>query len=125
MNNIDLTSIFKTVVWDNYLKFGIISGLSALGLSSTGPIGIILSIIITKSADWFYKNIVAPNVKIGSIILSDELHQSLWKNSVSKLDIIAKESGIDSKAFRDAHQNEKDKFTKAVFFNINPLTISM
>jgi hypothetical protein len=120
---LDLLNLFKTIIWDAFIKSAITDGLAAIGLSLGNPLVVPFTFLFTKMTDWFFKNYFAPAVNIETIILADNIHQKIWSDAQIKLKIIAKESGIDSEAFKKEHQVEQDKFYAAIKFRNNPLVV--
>lgn len=119
---IDLTSLIKDWLLNYLVKDATAAVLAFFALSPTGMAGIVVAKIVSHVAakiyPWFIKR-----VKVGSIILSNDLHQKLFENAQVKLKVIAMEKGIDSKEFQDAHENERTKFFTSVERDLNPLVV--
>lgn len=118
LENIDISSeIFKSLVWDIYIKKLITKILLSFGLSVTGiPASIISKIIVyyAEKAYPIFKNVF----KVGSIILTNEFNQKSYERAALKLKLIALRSGINSDEFKNERKIEHDKQSKLVIFNI-------
>jgi branched-subunit amino acid permease len=117
-----LSSVFKKFVWDLTAKEVINSFLTSLAISTTGPISVIAFKILIPVLDKFYELFIK-QVKLETIKLVNDSHQKALDTSMVKLKIVAIESGINSKEFKDAHEIEKKKFYSAVESSGDPLIL--
>lgn len=113
---IELSDLFKSMVWDILLKKAISKMMVSLVISPTGFLGVLLTKIIIAIADRLYP-IIIEFVKIESIILTDEVHQKGFERAQLKLKVIALEKGINSQEFKDARKKEQDALLKLIKFN--------
>ena len=113
---LDISTLFKDMVWDILLKKGISTLMLSLSISPQGFLGIILTKLIIAIADKLYP-IMVKMVKIETIQIQDEIHQKSFERAQLKLKIIAKEKGIDSQEFKDAREKEKQALRKLILFN--------
>lgn len=113
---LDISTLFKDMVWDILLKKGISTLMLSLSISPQGFLGIVLTKLIIAIADKLYP-IMVKMVKIETIQIQDEIHQKSFERAQLKLKIIAKEKGIDSQEFKDAREKEKQALRKLILFN--------
>ena len=113
---IDISSIFKSMVWDVLLKRGIDILITSLSISPQGFLAMLITKVIIIVANKLYP-IIVQMVRIESVILTDEVHQKSFERAQLKLKIIAKEKGIDSQEFKDAREKEKESLYKLIKFN--------
>lgn len=113
---IDISSLFKSMVWDVLLKRGIDILITSLSISPQGILAVIITKLIIIVANKLYP-IIVQMVRIESVVLTDEVHQKSFERAQLKLKIIAKEKGIDSQEFKDAREKEKETLYKLIKFN--------
>lgn len=119
---IDLLNIFKQMVWDILAKKAIAKVMSLLALNAAGPFGAIIYKILSKVAEKAYVW-VAKEIRIETIKVTNEIHQSQFERAQLKLKLIARTSGIDSEEFKKARKEENEKLEKVVVFNLDPTVV--
>lgn len=118
LENVDIASeAFKSLVWDIYIRKLIVKIIAFFGLGATSLPAVILTKIAIHYAEKAYP-IFKKAFKVGSIVLTNEIHQKAYERASLKLKIIAMRSGINSDEFKNERQIEHDKQSKLVIFNI-------
>lgn len=119
---VDLSLIFKSMVWDLLIKQAIADALAWLPLSISGPFGIVIGKAIGWLGDKLFTYFITV-VKIEDISLMNSIHDKMYKNAQLKLKIIAKESGVDSQEFKNENAKMQDALWDFVRFNADPLKL--
>lgn len=115
---IDITSeAFKSLVWDVGVKKLSFVILGFLSISPTGFLGVALTKVIIHCAEKVYPYF-KKWVKVGSIVLENEIHQKAYERASLKLKLVAMRNGIDSDEFKKERDIEHDIQSKLVIFNI-------
>lgn len=113
---LDISVVFKSMVWDVLLKKAISQMMVSLVISPTGFLGVLLTKVIIYVANKLYP-IIVEFIKIESVVIKDEIHQKQYEHAQLKLKLIARKSGINSQEFKDAHEIEKNALYKLIKFN--------
>jgi hypothetical protein len=119
----ELINLFKSLVWDAWVKIAVSRILSTLALSATGPIGWLVTTAVTKIADQLFQVIVML-ADITTIKLKNAVHQAQFDSASEKLGIIFSEYGPESQEYKDAHDKEKAAFFNLITIKLDPLGIN-
>lgn len=111
-----MSEIFKAVVWDSLVKAAIARLFLAAPFLGWGPVGFVVSWILTYFADMLY-DAVKMAVDLEVIVLRNEAHRKAYDAAAVKLHIIAREKGIESPEFRSARDEHKVALAKFVRFS--------
>lgn len=115
---VDVASeVFKSLVWDVAVKNIIAKSFIFFAISPTGFAANAITKIVIHYAEKAYPYF-KKWVKVGSIVLDNEVHQRSYEKASYKLKVIAIESGINSDAFKKERDIEHEKQSKLVIFNI-------
>jgi len=119
---VELLTIFRKIVWDVLSKKAIAKVMALLAVNPSGFLGVlafkILSVLSEKAFEW-----VALEIKLESIKVVNEVHQSQFERAQLKLKLIARNSGIESEEFKKARIEEHEKLVKVVVFNLDPTVV--
>lgn len=112
----NLTDNFKSLIWDNLVKLALKSGIEWLAkkfsLAWLVPTGFIYGILVDAVlflAGKFYMYIAAV-LNLQAIMIRNESHLIAFSSADEKLAIIAKDYGVDSEQFKEAHVSEQNAF---------------
>lgn len=110
-----MTDIFKTLVWDNLVR----AALAALYVSqpwlNVPPINWALNYLVPLFADHLYAS-AKLFINLEQIRFLNSVNQRDFETSSILLRDIAKEKGIDSQEYIDAHKKEVDAFSHLIKF---------
>lgn len=119
---IELLTIFRKIVWDVLSKKAIAKVMALLVINPSGVLGTIVLNILAKISEKAFEW-VALEVKLESIKVVNEVHQSQFERAQLKLKLIARNSGIESDEFKKARVEEHEKLVKVVVFNLDPTVV--
>lgn len=111
----DIGDIFKDLVWGALVRAALGALFKAAPFLGWGPIGIIVTFLVTQFAEKLYE-VVREYVQIEVIILRNEAHRKEYDAASTRLKIIAHSSGIDSPEFQKARDENKKALSKFVQF---------
>lgn len=118
LDNIDVASeVFKSLVWDVAIRNVTTQFLLFFAISPTGVLASALTKITIYYAEKAYPYI-KKWIKVGTVVLSNEVHQRSYEKAAYKLKVIAIESGINSDEFKKEREVEHEKQSQLVIFNI-------
>lgn len=109
--------VFKTLLWDSIVKASIARLFIVIPWLGYGPLGIAVSIIITKFTDVMYHGLKLSIQLDRVVVLNDELRLA-YNNSAVLLHVIAKDKGIDSNEFKNARIEHQKALSNFVRFDI-------
>ena len=112
--------LFKTLLWDTLVQAGVSRLFLIIPWLGWGPVGVLVSFIITKFADIMYEGLKM-SVNLEVIAIRDERLKLAYNDAAVRLHIIAKDKGIDSKEFKDARNDHIKKLSDCVRFDISGL----
>lgn len=118
-----IADLFKSLVWDNFVKMAISDLLTALAISATGPLGWIITSVVTMFANKLFAAF-AMFADISTIKLRNAIHQSQFDNASQMLGITLSEYGPNSKEFEDAHAKEQQAFYNLITIKVDPLGVN-
>ena len=119
---IELLTIFRKIVWDVLSKKAIAKVMALLVINPSGVLGTIVLNILAKISEKAFEW-VALEIKLESIKVVNEVHQSQFERAQLKLKLIARNSGIESDEFKKARVEEHEKLVKVVVFNLDPTVV--
>ena len=119
---IELLTIFRKIVWDVLSKKAIAKVMALLVINPSGVLGTIVLNILDKISEKAFEW-VALEIKLESIKVVNEVHQSQFERAQLKLKLIARNSGIESDEFKKARVEEHEKLVKVVVFNLDPTVV--
>jgi len=119
---IELLTIFRKIVWDVLSKKAIAKVMALLVINPSGVLGTIVLNILAKISEKAFEW-VALEIKLESIKVVNEIHQSQFERAQLKLKLIARNSGIESDEFKKARVEEHEKLVKVVVFNLDPTVV--
>ena len=108
--------IFKELVWDNLVKATLAEIFVAVPLLGWGPIGYVITALVTKYSDKLY-NGINKVVDLKVIALKDEELKKEYDSANIKLKIIANSYGINSSEFEVARVANKKYLSQFVRFD--------
>lgn len=111
----DLGDLFKALVWNNLIKAALARLFLAVPFLGWGPIGVVVSWVVTKIADKLYDELEMI-VNLQAIALKNEIHQREFDRASMKLHIIAREKGTASSEFKNAREHAKESLSQFVRF---------
>lgn len=116
---IDIVSdyAFKSLVWDIFFKNLAVKFVMFFGMTPNGAAAIALTKIVLYFTEKAYV-VFKKTVKVGTIVLANDVHQKSYERASLKLKIIAREKGIESDEFKNQRKIEHDKQADLVIFNI-------
>lgn len=109
----DIGDLFKQLVWENITKAALNKLFAAIPALSWGPIGYFVTWFWGKLADYVYEE-VKLYVNLEYIVFKNKILEKEFNLASVKLKIIARESGIDSEAFRSARDENKKALSNLV-----------
>lgn len=108
--------LFKTLVWDNAIKFFITNVLfRAVPFLSAGPVGFFVSTVLTMLTDAIYK-VLKLFIQTEVVVLRNEEQQRAFTKSSILLRDAALNRGIDSQEYKAIHEQEKSALYNLVHF---------
>lgn len=110
-----IEGLFKALVWDALVKAAIARLFAAVPFLAWGPVGFLVSHLLTKFADKLFEA-ASMAIAMEKIILTNEAHLKEYERASVKLKIIAREKGIESPEFKEARDAEKAALSKFVQF---------
>lgn len=119
---VELLTIFRKIVWDVLSKKAIAKVMALLVINPSGVFGTIVFKILAKISEKAFEW-VALEIKVESIKVVNEVHQSQFERAQLKLKLIARNSGIESDEFKKARVEEHEKLVKVVVFNLDPTVV--
>lgn len=119
---VELLTIFRKIVWDVLSKKAIAKVMALLVINPSGVLGTIVLNILAKISEKAFEW-VALEIKLESIKVVNEVHQSQFERAQLKLKLIARNSGIESDEFKKARAEEHEKLVKVVVFNLDPTVV--
>lgn len=119
---IELLTIFRKIIWDVLSKKAIAKVMALLVINPSGVLGTIVLNILAKISEKAFEW-VALEIKLESIKVVNEIHQSQFERAQLKLKLIARNSGIESDEFKKARVEEHEKLVKVVVFNFDPTVV--
>lgn len=111
----DFGGIFKSLVWDNLVKFAIQQLFLAVPLLGWGPLGYIVSWVITFIADKLFIALKLA-VDLEVIVLRNEEHKREYTLAAIQLKLIAKEKGLNSPEFKKAREKQQEALSRFIRF---------
>ena len=96
--------------------------MALLVINPSGVLGTIVLNILAKISEKAFEW-VALEIKLESIKVVNEIHQSQFERAQLKLKLIARNSGIESDEFKKARVEEHEKLVKVVVFNLDPTVV--
>lgn len=115
--------LFKTIVWDSWVKYAYTQALATIGLSATGFFGGLVIKIFVWVGNFIFKA-MEMFADISTIQLRDAIHRAQFESASQKLGILFIEYGPDSKEFKDAHIKEQSDFFNLITVKPDPLGIN-
>lgn len=119
---VELLTIFRKIVWDVLSKKAIAKVMALLVINPSGVLGTIVLNILAKISEKAFEW-VALEIKLESIKVVNEVHQSQFERAQLKLKLIARNSGIESDEFKKARKEEHEKLVKVVVYNLDPTVV--
>lgn len=119
---VELLTIFRKIVWDVLSKKAIAKVMALLVINPSGVLGTIVLNILAKISEKVFEW-VALEIKLESIKVVNEVHQSQFERAQLKLKLIARNSGIESDEFKKARKEEHEKLVKVVVYNLDPTVV--
>lgn len=111
----DLSDIFKSLVWDTLVKAALSQLFLAVPLLGWGPIGYVVSWLAVYFTDKLYA-VVKTAVDLEVITLRNEEHKKEYAGAAVRLKLIAKSKGVDSPEFMKAREEQKLALSRFVRF---------
>ena len=108
---------FKEILWDSLVKAAIARLFIVAPFLGYGPIGVLVSYIITKYSDIFYA-VLKLSLNLEQIAVNNEELRIAYNDAAVKLHIIAKDKGIDSSEFKEFRNESKKALSAFVRFDI-------
>lgn len=104
-------------MWDNLIEAVIKRLFINIPLLAWGPIGVVVSWIITSIGEQLFKTLQV-SVDLTAIKLKNTEAQKQWESASVRLWFIAEDEGIESEKFKQAREYEKEVFAKFVHYNV-------
>lgn len=113
---IDFGQIFKTLIWDSLVSAALRQLFAAVPFLGWGPIGWLVSLIVTKVADYVY---AAVDEFIDLKVIAFKKMELAREYSKVSLDLknIALSKGIESDEFKAAREVGKKSLSALIKFN--------
>jgi len=111
----DLSDIFKQLVWDALVKAALQQLFLAVPLLGWGPIGYVVSWIAVYFTDKLYA-VIKLVVDLEVIVLRNEIHKKEFAGAAVRLKLIAKAKGVDSEEFKKARDEQKEALSRFIQF---------
>lgn len=114
----DLGDLFKDLVWDTIIRAALARLFAAIPFLGWGPIGLIVSWLVTKYAGMLYDQLHEA-VDFQLIVFRKEKLRDQWATEVLSLKEIAiNGAGVDSDDFKKQKELAKKTLSEFIAFNL-------
>ena len=107
--------LFKILIWDNLVRAALSRLFLLVPLLGWGPFGIVISHFAFKFADSLYDG-TKEYIEITKIAMKNKEMEEAFNKASVKLYIIARDSGVESEAYRSAREEHKKSLSNLVRF---------
>lgn len=108
-----VTSVFNELLWKPLVKAGLAKLFAALPFLGWGPIGWLVTLVVTKFAEKLFEA-VRLAIDLQAIVLINEEHRKSYEKACAVLKLVGTEKGFDSPEFKNQLGVAEEAFDRFV-----------
>lgn len=111
----DIGDMLKTMVWDQLIEQALAAVFKAVPWLGWGPVGAVIKVVVGLVADALYEG-MRTIYDMQAISFRNNAHRVAFEDSTLKLQLIARDKGIESPEFKEARIENRKRLSTFVQF---------